>query len=58
MIWNGETEDHVEAVMWYRIVADQGDREAQRYLSQCYLTGDGVPQDLDQSLRWFEKAVE
>ena len=41
----GVSEDHAEALRWYRMAADQNDAVAQCYLGVMYAQGDGVPQD-------------
>ena len=38
--------------------AEQGHADAQCCLGQCYMTGDGIEEDLGQALTWLRKAVE
>ena len=38
--------------------AEQGDANAQRLLAAMYLTGQGVPQDYKEALRWARPAAE
>ncbi len=45
----------VEAV---RLVAEQGDAEAQYNLGGAYASGQGVPQDYTETARWFRRAAE
>lgn len=41
-----------------RIAANGGYSEAQYRLGLCYESGDGVPQDYVEALRWYHKATE
>jgi uncharacterized protein len=41
---------------WYRMAADQGDRNAENLIGTLYSNGLGVPRDLEQAARWFRKA--
>ena len=38
--------------------AEAGDPEAQRYLGVCFQTGQGMPQDNAEAVRWFRLAGE
>ena len=57
---DGETtlKDHEEAVMWFRLAADQDFADAQLYLGLAYQTGEGVPEDDAEAVRWFRMAAE
>ena len=41
---------------WYNKGAEQGDRNAQYSLGQCYEYGYGVEQDYDKAIEWYKKA--
>ena len=41
-----------------RTLAEQGDPEAQFVLGNLYRDGQGVEQDLTETLKWWEKAAE
>lgn len=47
-----------DAVSEIRKLAEQGDPEAQFALGTLYRDGQGVEQDLAQTLTWWEKAAE
>ena len=51
------SQDHVEAVRWYRLAADQGDAAAQVSLGNMYDNGLGVQQDDVQAHMWFNLAA-
>ena len=38
--------------------ARNGNPDAQFHVAQCYEMGDGVDEDVDESLKWYEKAAE
>ena len=42
----------------WRPLAEQGDGEAQYRLGDMYLSGEGVPQDYVEAVRWFRLAAE
>jgi tetratricopeptide (TPR) repeat protein len=50
--------NYAKAVMWYKKAAEQGDAEAQDWLGDCYLSGEGVAQDEAQAVKWYRKAAE
>ena len=52
MLLEGDQKSKQQAVQWLLCAAYQGDREAQYQLSQCYLTGNGVPAERRKSLYW------
>src|ERR1035438_3990520 len=47
-----------KAVYWYRRSAEMGDNEGMFALSGIYLDGQFVPPDLNESIKWLEKAAE
>jgi TPR repeat protein len=54
----GVAQDHVEAVKWYRLAADQGDPDAQCSLGVKLHEGLGVAQDDGEAMRWYGLAAE
>lgn len=42
----------------YKIAADQGNAEAQFYLAQLYMKGEGVPRDDKQAAKWYRFAAD
>ena len=41
-----------------RKAAEQGDADAQTALGMRYYTGDGVPKDYAEAVKWYHKAAE
>lgn len=54
----GVDKDINEAVRWYSLAAERGDRFAARDLAKMYYQGDGVGKDIKQFLAWTAKAAE
>jgi len=54
----GVDKDINEAVRWYSLAAERGDRFAARDLAKMYYQGDGVGKDFQQFLAWTAKAAE
>lgn len=56
---NGEgvSQDHGQAMDWYRKAADQGYADAQLNLGVMYAKGEGVPQDLARAHKWLSLAA-
>jgi hypothetical protein len=54
----GVTQDHAEAMKWYRKSADQGLAIAQNDLGAMYTHGHGVPQNHAEAIGWYRKAAE
>ncbi len=54
----GVGKDMSEAVRWYSLAAERGDRFAARDLAKLYYQGDGVARDFQQFLAWTAKAAE
>jgi TPR repeat protein len=50
--------DYAEALRLLRPLAEQGDADAQRTLGAMYKQGQGVPQDHDRAVAWYQKAVD
>ncbi len=40
-----------------KLLAEKGDAAAQTRLGNCYYSGDGVPQDYTEALRWYRLAA-
>ena len=55
---NGVTQDHAEAIKWYRRAAEQGLADAQNYLGLMYFMGQGVTQDRAEAVKWYRRAAE
>lgn len=54
----GVSQDHFEAVKWFRLAAEQGDAESQCALAFMYEHGFGVRQNYLVALKWIKLAVE
>ena len=50
--------DYKEALMWYKLAADQGYADAQFNLGLMYSDGTGVPEDDTEALKWYHLAAE
>jgi len=56
---DGTQKDGVQAVIWFRKAADQGDMASEAQLGGIYLNGaKGVVPDKTQAIFWFQKAAE
>ena len=53
-----EAEDYAKAVELFRKSADMGNDNAQNDLGNCYLYGNGVPQDDKKAAEWYRKAAD
>ena len=53
-----DTEYYPEDIRKIRILAEQGDAEAQCNLGIMYYNGEGVPQDYKDAVKWCRKAAE
>ena len=42
----------------FRVLAEQGDAEAQNNLGKCYRDGIGVSQDYAEAAKWFQRSAE
>ena len=50
--------DYATALREFRVLAEQGDADAQFNLGAMYYNGYGVPQDDVQAANWYRKAAE
>ena len=50
--------DENEAVHWFRLAADQGDKFAQYNLAFAFTNGRGVSASPKDAVRWYQKAAE
>lgn len=50
--------NYAEAKKWYKLAAENGDRDAQSELAFLYYTGRGGEQDLKKSFSWYKKSAE
>ncbi len=50
--------DYATALREFRVLAEQGNAEAQTRLGTMYLRGIGVPQDAAEAERWYREAAE
>ncbi|MCF3642219.1 peptidoglycan-binding protein [Rhizobium sp. TRM95111] len=53
----GSAADFKEAATWFQKAADLGVRDSQFNLAILYARGNGVPQDLEESYKWFAVAA-
>ena len=54
----GVVQDDREAVKWYRLAAEQGDKDAQFLLGMAHGLGRGVPRNIDEAKKWYRKMGE
>ena len=54
----GVPQDDAEAIVWYRLAAEQGAASAQNNLGVAYDDGEGVPLDDPEAVRWYRLAAE
>jgi TPR repeat protein/serine/threonine protein kinase len=54
----GVVQNDVEAVKWYRKLAEQGDSDGQNSLGKKYENGQGVTQDYAEAVKWYRKSAE
>lgn len=52
------TVDYPQAAKYYKMAADQGQRDGEFGLAVRYVTGQGVPKDDGEALRWFKAAAD
>lgn len=50
--------DYSKSYKEFKVLADQGDANAQFNLGWIYLNGHGVPQDYTEAVNWFRKAAD
>lgn len=51
-------QDFVEAIRWYTLAADNGNRTAMIRLGDCYYCGSGVDIDIDLANEWYQHSKE
>jgi peptidoglycan hydrolase-like protein with peptidoglycan-binding domain len=54
----GVTQNYVTAAKWFRLAAEQGDRDAQYFLGNMYKNGQGLPQDNLKAAIWYKSATD
>jgi TPR repeat protein len=52
------TQNHQEALKWFRKGAEQGFALAQYNLGVMYHNGQGVAQNHEEAVKWYRKAAE
>ena len=55
---NGCKKDPEEAVKWFQMAAEKGDKDAQLKLANCLENGIGCKRDVDKALFWYRKSIE
>lgn len=55
--WLAEHSEGTERLTWYQKAAQGGDVDAQRFLAQVYLNGDGVAQNQTEGMAWLRRAA-
>ena len=51
-------DDEKSAVKWFSKLAEQGNSKAQYHLGLCYLLGYGVDKNVEEAVKWLEKAAK
>lgn len=54
---NGVRKNDIQAFLWTKAVAEQGDAEYEYILSQMYWKGTGTSQDTDAMMKWMTKSA-
>lgn len=54
----GVPESEREAVQYFKIAAEKGIAQAQRFISREYLTGEFLPKSYQEAKKWMEAAAE
>ena len=57
MIYNGQN-NYVKQVEWYKKSAEEGYDWGMYNLADCYLDEEGVQEDQEQAIAWYQKAYE
>ena len=57
LIYNGQG-NHVKKFEWYKNSAEEGYDWGMYNLAGCYRDGEGVQEDQEQAIAWFQKAYE
>ena len=52
-----DQKDYAAALMEFTALAEHGSPDAQLFLGKMYMTGQGVPKDSGQSLKWLKAAA-
>lgn len=52
---DGVAKNQAEALKWYRLAAERGDRVSQSRLGTMYLNGEGTPKDEKEGWRWINE---
>lgn len=52
-----KAQDHVEAIRWFRMAAEQNNSKGQLNLGNAYRYGHGVAQDPVEAAKWYRKAA-
>ena len=55
---NGSVLNYKQMAYWWNKAAEKEHANAQFFLGQLYKDGRGVPQDLNEALKWHMKAAE
>ena len=50
-----EPEEAERAIRYYKTAAEHGDKSAMLDLAACYMNGRGVPRNVQESLKWYER---
>ena len=53
-----EAGDYETSFKLWKVLAEQGDSEAQNYIGIHYHIGGGVERDVEQAFNWYEKAAK
>jgi TPR repeat protein len=53
-----EAGDKVRALGIYTMLAQEGNAKAEYNLGQMYISGDGVPQDVEEAQNWYRRSAE
>ena len=59
--FNGEKglqQDKVEGLKWYHRAVEAGSATAAHIIGNCYDRGDGVEQDIDKALEYYQKSAD
>ena len=57
LIYSGQ-KNYVKKVEWYKKSAEEGYDWGMRNLGMCYRDGEGVQEDQEQAMAWYQKAYE
>lgn len=55
---NGVPQSYQEAMIWFRLAAQEGDADARFSLGDMYDNGEGVPKNDDEAIKWYRLAAE